>query len=324
MFAAAFTLGHAATAHEVRPAYLALTEIDSSAYRVVWKQPLLGDRRLPLEPVLPAGCQTTARDADSVTAGALVQRWQVECEGDLRGARLAVDGLAATLTDVLLRVEWADGTVTTTLLRPERPFSDLADVNRTSFWVYLWLGIEHLLLGVDHVLFVVTLMFFVRRIGLLIRTVTAFTVAHSLTLALSALDLVRLPQPPVEAVIALSIAFLAVEKLRGADASLTARYTWVVALAFGLLHGFGFAGALHDIGLPRDSALWALFLFNVGVEIGQLVIIALVLALLRAYAWVVPRAAPTSHEWAASATLYGIGGVSAYWFLDRTAAILVG
>ena len=131
-----------------------------------------------------------------------------------------------------------------------------------------------MLFGFDHILFVIGLMFFISKPGPLIKTITAFTIAHSITLGLSALELVRLSQAPVEAVIALSILFLAVERLRGAEATITARHTWIVAFVFGLLHGFGFAGALADIGLPKGNALWALFLFNLGVEIGQLMIVA--------------------------------------------------
>ena len=316
LFALAALAGHG---HEVRPAYLGITETAPNTYDVLWKQPLLGDRRLPLEPAFPKHCALELQQVADVQRAALIQRWQADCgEQGLIGQRIGIDGLTATLTDVLVNVTLADGTAVSRLLRPESPHFVLEAGQGRAVLGYLVLGIEHLLFGIDHILFVIGLMFFISRLGPLVKTITAFTVAHSITLGLSALEVVRLSQAPVEAVIALSILFLAVEKLRGTEGTLTARHTWIVAFAFGLLHGFGFAGALADIGLPKAGALWALFLFNVGVEIGQLLIVAAALALLATLRW----ASITPPKWVTNAPLYGMGAVASYWLVSRTAVIL--
>ncbi len=305
--------------HEVRPAYLGITETAPNAYEVLWKQPLAGDRMLPLEPALPEHCEMALQQVADVQRTALVRRWQADC-GDLGlvGHRIGIDGLSRTLTDVLVNVALADGTSVSRLLRPESPHFVLAAGQGRAVLGYLVLGIEHLLFGIDHILFVIGLMFFISRLGPLVKTITAFTIAHSITLGLSALAVASLPQAPVEAVIALSILFLAIEKLRGMEGTITARHTWIVAFAFGLLHGFGFAGALADIGLPKAGALWALFLFNVGVEVGQLLVVAVALALLA----VLRRTGFSVPRWLANTPLYGMGAVASYWLVSRTAAIL--
>jgi len=238
--------------------------------------------------------------------------------------------LPLTSTDVLLRIDYLDGTSTNQRLTPsaprvvipERPSS--LDVIRT----YTALGIEHILLGVDHLLFVLALLLLVRGVGRLVATVTAFTVAHSVTLGAATLGFVHVPPAPVEATIALSILFLASELARrqlraGADASesdaadLTARFPWIVAFSFGLLHGFGFAGALSEVGLPTQAIPLALLFFNVGVEIGQLTFIAAVFAI----GWAIRTAAIAAPAWWPRAAAYGIGSVAAFWVVERTLAI---
>ena len=242
-------------------------------------------------------------------------------------------GLAGTITDVMLQVTLADGTRLSRLLKPSSPSATIGG-DGPQVLGYLLLGIEHLLFGYDHILFVVSLMFFTAPVSLvggrlsvhpwaLVKTITAFTAAHSVTLSFAALDLARLPQAPVEAVIALSILFLAVEKLRGTTDSITAKHTWIVAFVFGLLHGFGFAGALADIGLPKGNALLALLLFNLGVEIGQLAIVALGIVLI----WAVVSYLRAPHSRSVprpviEAPLYVTGGLSAYWLVARVAAIV--
>ena len=306
----------AGTAHEVRPAYLGITETAPGSYEVLWKQPLAGDRLLPLTPTLPEHCAMALQRVADVGRSALVKRWRADCgDAGLVGHRIGIDGLSRTLTDVLVNIALADGTVASRLLRPEAPHFILTAGQGRAVLGYLLLGVEHLLFGIDHILFVIGLMFFISRLGPLVKTITAFTLAHSITLALSALELVYLPQAPVEAVIALSILFLAAERLRGVEDTITARHTWLVAFAFGLLHGFGFAGALADIGLPKAGALWALFLFNVGVELGQILIVAAALALL----WALRRARLTPPRWLVRAPLYGMGAVASYWVVARTA-----
>ena len=321
-------------AHEVRPAYLELTEVAGGRFEVLWKQPVLPisepgvTARLPLEPRLPGHCRVVDRALPEVTRSALVERWTTTCgEGGLTGG-IEIGGLPRTLTDVLLRVRWQDGSVVDHLLRPEAPRAAVARTAapRVAVPAYLRLGVEHLLFGFDHILFVIGLMFCVRRPLQIVQVVTAFTVAHSITLALSTLGLVTLPPRPVEAVIALSILYLAVELVRsgpwradGRDAppSPAARTPWAVAFGFGLLHGFGFAGALGEIGLPAEARAMALLLFNVGVELGQLAVVGALLVVVRLVGL---RPAPLPAA-AAAAPVYVMGVVSAYWFVERVASM---
>ena len=326
---ASLVLPAALAAHEVRPAYLEVTEVSAGRFEVLWKQPILPDTdpglvlRLPIAPRFPAHCLETGRALPDLTAAALIERWTLTCgEAGLAGAEISIDGLPRTLTDVLLRARLLDGTAVDHLLRSEAPRVVLSaeSTGGASVPTYLVLGIEHLLFGFDHILFVVGLLFFVRRPLQLVQVVTAFTVAHSVTLALSSLGVVRLSQRPVEAVIALSILFLAVELARGArrERSAMARSPWAIAFGFGLLHGFGFAGALAEIGLPESARAMALLLFNVGVEIGQLAIVGALLALLQTVRiWRVPV-----HAFAAQIPIYVMGTVSAYWFVERVLSMV--
>ena len=343
----AAALSAPAAAHEVRPAYLELTEVSAGRFDVLWKQPVLADaepglvRRLPLRPAFPAHCREGGRALPELTAAALLERWTIDCGAEgLGDAPIEIAGLPRTLTDVLLRVRFVDGEAVDHLLRPEAPRVAVSPETGGGMAVpaYLRLGVEHLLFGFDHILFVVGLMFLVRRPLQLVQVVTAFTAAHSITLALSTLGVLTLSQRPVEAVIALSILYLAVELARGAggaggadrdhrgsgasepgdERSTLARSPWAIAFGFGLLHGFGFAGALADIGLPEQARAMALLLFNVGVEIGQLMIVGLLLALL--YGLRVRRVPLPAV--AVRAPIVVMGTVSAYWFLERVLSML--
>ena len=304
-------------AHEVRPAYLEINAAGENEYSVIWKQPLLNGRPLSLQPDFPSDCVRSSTRIEALGTEALIERIELRCASSLKGRIVGVSGLTKTLTDVLLRAQLGNG-ITTTLLRPESPTTKLGTGRSAPLASYLRLGVEHLLFGIDHVLFVIGLMFFLDRIGPLVKTITAFTLAHSLTLGISAIGLVRIPQAPIEAVIALSILFLATEKLRGATDTLLARRTWLIAFIFGLLHGFGFAGALNDIGLPRENLLLALLLFNLGVELGQLLVVAAALLVARATArWFSPT---PRIVW--QAPVYGIGAIASFWFVSRTASIV--
>lgn len=313
-------------AHEVRPGYLELNEVEGRTYDVLWKVPARGDYRLALYARLPAGC-TDAPDAGSFVGGAFITRWRATCSDGLVGKRIAIDGLAATRTDVLVRVTHLDGNTQTARLTPAQPYLDVVaapravDVART----YLVLGIEHILLGIDHLLFVLGLLLLVGNWKRLIVTVTAFTVAHSVTLAAATLGLVHVPQAPVEAVIALSVMFVASEILRArrGDPSLTVRAPWLVAFVFGLLHGLGFAGALREVGLPQTEIPIALLFFNLGVEAGQLAFIAMVFAALAAVARLFgPRHGEPglvrAERLLRAPLAYLIGCTAAYWTIDRT------
>lgn len=299
-------------AHEVRPAYLEITEARPGLFDVTWKQPVLADRRLAIDVALPAECRTPGTPIPEHTGSALIERWQVEC--DLRSGTLRIEGLAATLTDALVRVTYLDGEVRSRILRPTTPAMDLADPS-PALGGYFRLGVEHLLLGIDHILFVIGLVLFIRAPWPLVKAVTAFTAAHSITLALSVLGWVRLDQGPVEAVIALSILFLARELMIPADrhSLLMGAAPWIMSFAFGLLHGFGFAGALADIGLPRDQLALSLLLFNLGIEAGQLLVIAALLSLAAAGRALARSAvAPAERTFAAA-----MGCVAAFWTIDR-------
>ncbi len=300
-------------AHEVRPAYLAIEETAPDVHQVTWKQPVLGDRRLPLDPLLPEHCDVLDESLPEHTGSALIVRWQVAC--DLSHGRLEIRGLSRTLTDVMVRITDLDGEQVNHLLKPESPDLDLTDP-APSVGAYLIFGIEHLLFGIDHILFVIGLVLFIPNHWMLLKTITAFTVAHSITLALSVLEMVQLPQGPVEAVIALSILFLARELMLPVEkrSAIMRIRPWLMAFTFGLLHGFGFASALSDIGLPREDLAAALLLFNLGIEAGQLMVIAVMLGI----AWLARQASTlTSPVWQQAFT-WIMGSAAAFWTIDRT------
>jgi hypothetical protein len=314
---AALTLLLASTvmAHEVRPAYLELTQTADESFQVLWKMPVVQNRRLPLEPVFPETCPATSPVAHEFTGAALLQRWTIDCT--LREGVLHISGLARTLTDVMVVINYTNGDRQSQVLRADAPDLDLSELN-LSVWSYLNLGIEHLLFGIDHVLFVIGLVLYIQNRWALLKTITAFTLAHSITLALSVLELVRLSQGVVEAVIALSIVFLARELLMPVEkrSLLTLERPWLMAMLFGLLHGFGFAGALADIGLPGGELATSLLLFNVGIELGQLIVIAIVLAALA----IGSRLA--SLVLVERAFVLVMGVLAGYWTIDRIALLI--
>ncbi|MAN69910.1 MAG: hypothetical protein CMP88_10565 [Gammaproteobacteria bacterium] len=319
LFLSLFLFSLAVESHEVRPAYLQIDEIetqsDKSLYQILWKQPVVQNRRLPLNPIFPENCEVNDRLPIEITNGALLHHWITDCE--LKNSKIHIDGLSVTLTDVMVRWNSIDGESKNYLLRPEDPTLDLGgEATQTSS--YLLVGIEHLVFGIDHVLFVMCLFFLIRNPIALIKTITSFTVAHSITLALSVLQLVELDQGPIEAVIALSIVFLARELLvSGASkSSMTLAKPWLMAFFFGLLHGLGFAGALREIGLPDDSFWSSLLLFNIGIEFGQLMVIAILAGLTWLLAQIKFRQQGISYaSWI-------VGMVAAYWTIDRTLLLI--
>jgi hydrogenase/urease accessory protein HupE len=310
-----------AMAHEARPGYLQLHQSDAETYDVLWKVPGLGeDKRLALNVEFASGTTTIDPLHVSFANNAFVQRWRVQRAGGLDGTSIRIAGLQATLTDVLVRLEKLDGTTQTIRVTPASP--EFVIEASPGYWevarTYVGLGVEHILLGFDHLLFVLALLMLVRGGKRIVLSVTAFTVAHSITLAAATLGSLALPGTPVEATIALSIVFLGREiamAWRG-QASLTERMPWLVAFVFGLLHGLGFAGALAEIGLPQNAIPLALLCFNIGVEIGQLLFVGAVLAVVmvsrrwldrmfRMLRWLPP---------------YAIGGIASYWVIARVAA----
>ncbi|MGL6044647.1 MAG: HupE/UreJ family protein [Sandaracinobacteroides sp.] len=314
-----------AQADVFRPAYLEVEQHPDAPtrYDVLWKVPALDEQRvLAVTPLFPDGTRELTRPVRRYAQGATVMRWQVAVPGGLEGKAIGFAWRSQSAFDVLLRYRAADGTE-----QVRRASLDEAEVTiapRPGNWEvarnYTWIGIEHILGGADHLLFVLALVLIVSGWKRLIGTVTAFTVAHSITLMLATLEVVSVPGPPVEAAIALSIMFVAIEVLRlqQGKAGLAARYPWLVAFGFGLLHGLGFAGALAEIGLPQGAVPLALLFFNVGVELGQLAFVGLILGG-SAIAAKIP-ALRRREVRLRTATSYAIGSIASFWVLQRVAA----
>jgi hydrogenase/urease accessory protein HupE len=304
-------------AHEVRPAYLRIQQTGAEQFDLLWRVPARGNLRLGIYVRLPDACSAPGSPIAWEEQGTWVERWSADCEGGLVGQRVEIAGLSSTVIDALARFERLDGTTQVVRLTPAEPGFE---VSAAESWsqvaaTYTALGLEHILLGIDHLLFVLALLMLVPNIRTLVWTVTSFTLAHSLTLAAATLGWVHVPQAPVEAVIALSILFVAMEIVhwRQGRPGITRRWPWLVAFTFGLLHGFGFAGALSEIGLPEHAIPLALLFFNLGVEVGQLAFIAAVFAaslLLKRLAW---------PGWAWRIPVYAIGSMAAFWTIQRIA-----
>ncbi len=310
--------------HALQPGYLELRLIDKDLYAVLWKTPAIGARPMAITAQLPESCDPRMPGQTIWDGAAYVARWTASCSGGLEGGVIHIDGLDQTSTDVLVRFDFADGVSEARRLTAGDPsFTVPAQPSRLEVVrTYLLLGVEHILSGIDHLLFVLALLLLVKGVGRIVATVTAFTLAHSLTLAGATLGLVHMPGPPIEAVIALSIAFVASEIIhsRRGRSGLTERYPWVVAFTFGLLHGFGFAGALAEIGLPQSSIPIALLFFNVGVEIGQLLFIASVFAVIALARQITRHVTVPQPTWAWAVPPYAIGSLAVFWALQRIAA----
>ena len=307
-------------AHEIRPAYLQIRELANSV-EIFWKQPVSGESGIYLTPVLSSGWLTDSSSENSSSGAALIRQWKIKTTRSVAGQTITIDGLKNTITDVLVNIRFADGTSLTRIIRPSDPSFLINKFQQSALPVldYLRLGVEHILFGIDHLLFVLALILIVKGTGRLIKTITAFTIAHSITLAAATLGWVHIPSAPVEAVIALSIIFLAVELVHyyQGKAVFSSQYPWVVSFIFGLLHGFGFAGALANVGLPQHEIPLTLFLFNVGVEIGQLIFISVVTVVI----WVLRKIYKSYPEWSRWVPPYAIGCMAAVWFFQRLAVI---
>ncbi len=305
-----------ASADELRPGYLELSQQTQSEWKLVWKAPILGGLATRAEPLLPDFCNLKL-DTPRLSGPAVVATGKVTCSKPLAGATVGLKGMEPGSTDALLRVAPLGRPVQTERLIPGNSSYTVSTV--PDGWqvarTYFVIGVEHILAGFDHLLFVIALVLLLQRGRAVVAAATAFTLAHSITLAGTTLGLFGLPQAPVEASIALSIVFLAVEivKAKPGEPRLSERVPWVVAFLFGLLHGFGFAGALREIGLPETDVPVALLTFNLGVEAGQLMIIAATMAVLAALA----RFAPKARRPAIIASTYLIGAVASFWFIER-------
>jgi hydrogenase/urease accessory protein HupE len=320
--AAVFLVAADVCAHELQPALLEITETTPGLYDILFRTPLVAGRPLPVALQFPDFCANATEPRAQVLANAAVERRVVDATaGELKGERILFLGLQATRTDVLVRATLHDGTQWTVIARPAQPWVEFTGA-KTAWEVartYLLHGIQHILFGVDHLLFVFGLLLIVKRKWMLLKTVTAFTVAHSITLAIATLGVANVPAAPLNALIALSILFLGPEIVRTwrGETSLTIRHPWVVAFVFGLLHGFGFASALTGAGLPRSALPLALFTFNVGVEIGQVAFVLIVLGVMRSFRqlefqWT---------RWSRMAPGYAVGTFGAMWTIQRVVAM---
>jgi hydrogenase/urease accessory protein HupE len=318
LVAACLLLSGLAAAHESQPASLVIQPLAADRVELVFRTPLVFGQRHPARLRLPADWRELAPPSLERRPRAFVETRQVDPgERGLHGSVIRFPGLERTVTDVFVRQTHADGSVSTAIVRPSDAVVELQGARSLAAGAseYSWLGVQHILQGPDHLLFVLGLLLLVRGWRALVKTITAFTVGHSLTLAAATLGLASVPIPPLNAAIALSILFLAPEVVRAhrGGTSLTIRHTWVIALAFGLLHGFGFASGLTSLGLPRAEIPWALLMFNIGVELGQLAFVLVVLLAWRAVRTLEFRISPA----AALAPAYLIGALGAYWTLER-------
>jgi len=303
-------------AHEIRPAYLQIVQTSETSYNVFWKVPSMGDGVPKISPVFPHFFSMEILNSPNQIPGSVIYSYKISSEELLQGKILTIDGLNKTLIDVLVNITYLNGEKVTFMLQPNKDSgvipgkSSTYDVIKT----YSKLGVEHILLGIDHLLFVLALIIITSGKWRILKTITAFTLAHSITLSLAALGYVNFPTPPVEAVIALSIVFLAVEIIKNlnGEKTLTSQKPWLVAFTFGLLHGFGFAGALANIGLPQQDIPWALAFFNVGVEIGQIAFVLVVLVFIKLLSY--------KKNWpifVKKIPAYAIGSMAAFWLIER-------
>ena len=325
LFVCLLLAASAASAHETRPAYLEIKETSPGQFLVLWRTPLMAGMRLPVVLKLPDNVRDLREPSVQELADSLVERRWVDAGTDgLAGKRIEFSGLQMTITDVLMRVEMLDGRKWTTIIHPSQPWVEIA---ASQTWAgvaatYIVQGIRHILFGADHMLFVLGLLLIVKDRWMLLKTVTAFTVAHSITLAIATLGYAEMPVLPLNAAIALSILFLGPEIVRSwrGETSFTIQHPWAVAFAFGLLHGFGFASALTSAGLPRQELPLALVSFNVGVELGQVGLIVLIVALERSFRILEVR----WPRWAQMIPGYTVGSLGAFWTVQRIALLFGG
>lgn len=318
LIAACLLLAVSARAHEVRPAYLQITESSSGMFDVVWKQPVLEGKRLKIQPVFPDDCTETGTRDIRKTGATVTESFVVNCT--LNTGVISLEGLERTLTDAFLRLDYLGGEQKSGVIKPSAPRFDLGSEHSSPAIDYIKIGVDHIISGWDHLLFVIGLVMLVSRKQIL-GVATAFTAAHSLTLALAAFGFLSLPTRPVEILIAMSIVLLAVEIIRKARGgkSVATEKPYLISFAIGLIHGCGFASALSKIGLPKGTELLALLLFNLGVELGQIAVIALLLFLL----WIAAKAANQSRKLIEFASAYLLGIIGMFWTIQRLSDYLI-
>lgn len=315
-----------ALAHDARPLSVQITSADSNKYLVQWKvPPSVPDFNIP-EVALAAPCHPLEEGKLNFQGQSVIKKRNFQCPGPLTGQSLTIKypRLNPSLSTII-QAPGSSGENLTKLLKPdEKTWQIPAEPGKAQVArEYGLLGIEHIWAGWDHLLFLIGLIIIAGTSRRILITVTGFTVAHSLTLVLSTLNWVRLPLPPVEAVIALSIVFLATEIARGSKQSLTYRHPIIVSSAFGLLHGFGFASVLQEIGLPASELPISLLFFNLGVEVGQVIFILAILLGLKLILLSLPK---SFHVWFQNPKTigkfqkflaYGLGGIASFWLVER-------
>lgn len=317
-----FAFGSAAMADTLRPGYIELRQSTDTIWQLTWKAPMRGGVRPETQPTLPGNCKLAGKPQREIKPLAVISRMQLECDGSLAGKQIGLSNFSGSITDIIVRYiplktsvnGAAPQVLRLTATQPVATIAQTAGRGQVA-WSYFVIGIEHIVFGIDHLLFVLCLVLLIRGGWMVVKTVTAFTLAHSITLAGTTLGWFGLPQQPVEVVIALSIVFLAVEIVKRKDGAprLSERIPWLVAFLFGLLHGFGFAGALNEIGLPEGEVPTALLTFNLGVEAGQIAIVVVALAILSA----LRRIKPAAVRPATQCMTYAIGIVASVWLIER-------
>jgi len=315
---AIFTPNIKAYAHEIRPALLTITEREPGWYDVTWKVPIFEGEELDITPVFPVSFKSLGPPSITALPGANIQNYTFKTEGEsIAGQSITIKGLSKLQIDVLVQIRFANGSTQSTILKPKLPSYIIPEIGSKidvakSYWI---MGIIHILSGFDHLLFVLALMLIVPNKWKLFKTISAFTLAHSLTLALASLGFVNVPPGPTEAIIALSIVFIAGEIISSKMGmySLTKSYPWIVAMIFGLFHGLGFAGALSAIGLTQHEIPLALLMFNLGVETGQILFLLAVLLLIFIVDKMNINWPKSSWKWMP----YAIGSLAAFWTIER-------
>jgi len=313
-----------AKAHEIRPAYLQIDELAPQRYELLWKVPTNAGMVQNITPQFDRRMILRTQSGETIVNGFVIFRYSLTGETPLPGTTLTIDNLDNTTIDTLVNISMLDGTRHSFLLRPRE--NSVLIPETPSAWqmvtTYTRLGIDHILRGIDHLLFVLGLILIVSSGMMLFKTITSFTIAHSITLAIATLGYAHAPLPPLNAAIALSILFLGPEivRVRKGQTSLTIRYPWLIAFGFGLLHGFGFASGLSTAGVPQAVLPWALLSFNIGVELGQLFFVFVALSLVRAFrvlevCW--PR-------WVVWVPAYTVGTLGAFWTIQRVALMVSG
>jgi hypothetical protein len=304
-------------AHEVKPGYLEINEHSDGVIEVLWKVPLVGKKALSIFPVFSDGWLDGSPPIITKTQNAIIYRWNIKPDSSsLKDQTITIAGLEMTMTDVMVKVHYANGTKQIQILKPEHPsFALKTSSTGIAALDYMRLGIEHIMLGIDHLLFVFGLLLLSKTMKRLLQTITAFTIGHSISLALATLGFVNVPEKPLAVIIAMSILFLGIELLKDlkGENTLTIRKPWLVSFGFGIIHGLGFAGGLVKLGLPESVIPLALLFFNIGVEIGQVAFILIVLAMIASYKkmeFVLPN-------WGKVIPAYAIGSFAAFWFIGR-------